>query len=155
MGRPSMSEVSLVLIKPDGVQRRLVGTIITRLEQRGLDLVGMKLMKISEELAREHYAAHVDKPFFPPLLEYINSGPVVAMVWRGKRAIEAVRQTLGATDPVKAAPGTIRADLALEIGRNLTHGSDSPEAGEQEVARFFKPEEILDWQPVDGEWVYE
>ncbi len=149
-----MSETTLVLVKPDGVQRRLVGDIIQRLERRGLDLVGLTLLQIDAALARQHYAAHVEKPFFPPLLEYITSGPSVALAFRGERAIDAVRQTLGATDPVKAAPGTIRGDMALAIGRNLTHGSDGPEAAQTELALFF-PEGLVDRQPVDREWIKE
>jgi nucleoside-diphosphate kinase len=142
-----------VLIKPDGVQRGLCGAIISRLEQRGLKIVGMKLIRMDEALARRHYAAHVGKGFFPGLLAFITSSPVVAMVVEGKDAVEAVRQTMGATDPLKAAPGTIRGDYALDIGHNLVHGSDSLEAAEWEVALFFRPEEIVEWQRDVDRWV--
>lgn len=148
-------ERTLVLLKPDTLQRGLVGAIIARLEGRGLQIVGMKLVQMSRELARRHYAAHEGKPFLPGLIEFITSGPVVALVFQGKRAVAVVRESMGATDPAKAAPGTIRGDLGLEIGRNLVHGSDSPEAAEREVGLFFAPGELLVWRrDVEG-WVTE
>jgi nucleoside-diphosphate kinase len=148
-------ERTLVIVKPDGVQRGLVGPIITRLEQRGLRIVGLKLMQVTPELARRHYAIHEGKPFFDGLIRYITSAPVVVMVVEGKKAIETVRATMGATNPVAAAPGTIRADYALEIGRNLVHGSDGPETAKTEVALFFKPEELLEYARDTDKWIFE
>ena len=149
------TERTLILVKPDGVQRGLVGEIVGRLEARGLKLVGLKLLRVDEALARRHYAAHLDKPFFAGLLQHITSGPVVAAAVEGERAVEAVRQLMGATDPVKAAPGSIRGDLALSIGRNLIHGSDSPESAEAEVALFFQPQELVSWSSALESWVIE
>lgn len=148
-------ERTLVIVKPDGVQRGLIGPIITRLEQRGLKIVGLKMMQITPELARKHYAIHEGKPFFDGLIRYITSSPVVVMVVEGKKAIEVVRATMGATNPVAAAPGTIRADYALEIGRNLVHGSDGPETAKTEIALFFKPEELLDYSRDTDRWIFE
>ena len=149
------TERTLVLVKPDGVQRGLAGVILARLEARGLKLVGLKLLRVDELLARRHYAAHLDKPFFAGLLQHITSGPVVAAVVEGERAVEAVRQLMGATDPVKAAPGSVRGDLALSIGRNLIHGSDSPESAAAEVALFFQPQELVSWSWDMDPWVTE
>jgi nucleoside-diphosphate kinase len=148
-------ERSLIILKPDAVQRGLVGPIISRLEQRGLKLVGLKLMRIDENLARRHYAVHEGKPFFNGLVEYISSGPVVVAVATGKNVIQVIRNTVGATNPVQAAPGTIRGDYALEIGRNLIHASDSPENGENEVSLFFKPEELVENERSTDRWIYE
>lgn len=148
-------ERTLVIVKPDGVQRGLIGPIITRLEQRGLKIVGLKMMQITPELARKHYAIHEGKPFFDGLIQYITSSPVVVMVVEGKKAIEVVRATMGATNPAAAAPGTIRADYALEIGRNLVHGSDGPETAQTEIALFFKPEELLDYSRETDRWIFE
>ncbi len=146
---------TLILIKPDGVQRGLIGPIVERFERRGLKLVGMKFMQMSRELAERHYAIHQGKPFYDSLVNYITSGPIVAMAWEGKEAIAVARSTVGATNPVAAAPGTIRGDFGVEIGRNLVHGSDSPENGEQEVALFFNPAELVEWsRDVDG-WIVE
>ncbi len=148
-------ERTLVIIKPDGVQRQLVGAIIARLEQRGLKIVALKMMQVSQELAREHYAIHEGKPFFEPLIKYITSAPVVSMIVEGPKAIEATRNTMGATNPIQATPGTIRADYALEIGRNLVHGSDGPETAAAEIALWFDQSEILTYQrDVDG-WILE
>lgn len=148
-------ERSLVLVKPDGVQRGLVGEVISRLERRGLRLVGAKFLQVSRELAEEHYAIHKGKPFYEGLIAYITSSPVMAMVWEAPRAVAAIRQTMGATRPLEAAPGTIRHDFALEVGRNLTHASDSPENGEKEAALWFKPEELAAWKrDLDG-WIFE
>ena len=149
------TERTLVLVKPDGVQRGLVGVILGRLEARGLKLVGLKLLRVDEALARRHYAAHLDKPFFAGLLQHITSGPVAAAVVEGEHAVEAVRQLMGATDPVKAAPGSVRGDLALTIGRNLIHGSDSSESAATEVSLFFQPEELVSWAWVLEPWITE
>lgn len=148
-------ETTLVIIKPDAVQRGLVGEITTRLERRGLKLVGMKLMQIGQELAERHYGIHRGKPFFEGLIRYITSAPVVVMAWQGPNAIEMVRATMGATNPLQATPGTIRADFALEIGRNLVHGSDGPETAEQELSLFFEPGELLSWGRDTDRWINE
>jgi nucleoside-diphosphate kinase len=148
-------EQTLVLVKPDGVQRGLVGQIITRLEQRGLQLVGMKFMQMTPELAGRHYAAHQGRLFYEGLVSYITSGPVVAMAWQGKNAVAAVRKTIGKTNPVDAEPGTIRGDLAMEIGRNLVHGSDGVESAANEVALFFAPEELVHWERATDSWIRE
>jgi len=148
-------ERTLVLIKPDGVQRQLIGPIITRLEQRGLKIAAMKLIQVTQDLARKHYAIHEGKPFFEPLIAYITSAPVVAMVVEGPNAIEVTRNTMGATNPVKAAPGTIRADYALMIGRNLVHGSDGPETAATEIALWFDPGELLSYPRDVDRWVLE
>lgn len=148
-------ERTLVIIKPDAVQRGLIGEIITRLERRGLRLVAMKMIHMSEKLARRHYAIHEGKPFFEPLVAYITSAPVVVMVWEGPKAIEIVRRTMGATNPLEATPGTIRADYALEIGRNLVHGSDGPQTAVAEIGLFFSPEEVLSWERDTDRWIIE
>lgn len=148
-------EKTLILVKPDGVQRGLAGEIISRFERRGLKMVGMKFMQMSRELAETHYGVHRERPFFESLVSYIISGPIVAMVWEGKDAIAAARSTMGATNPVAAAPGTIRGDFGMEIGRNLVHGSDSPENGEKEVALFFKAEELVSWGRDVDSWIKE
>ena len=136
-------ERTLILVKPDGVQRGLAGEIISRFERRGLKLVGMKFIQMSQELAEEHYGVHKERPFYKDLVAYITSGPIVAMVWEGKEAIAAARSTMGATKPVDAAPGTIRGDFGMEIGRNLVHGSDSPENAAIEIALCFDEGEIV------------
>ena len=148
-------ERTLVLVKPDGVQRGLIGEMISRLERRGLKLVGMKLMLVDDALARQHYGEHVDRPFFPGLVDFITSGPVVAMAWEAENAVEAVRNTMGQTDPTASPPGTIRGDLALDIGRNLVHGSDSPESAQRELSLFFGGEELLDYSPSSDPWIKE
>lgn len=148
-------ERTLVIVKPDGVQRGLIGEIISRLERRGLKIVAMKMMQISQELAARHYGVHVGKPFYEGLVSYITSSPVVVMAVEGKRAIELVRQTMGATNPLQAAPGTIRADLAVEIGRNLVHGSDGPETAAFELGLFFREDEIVTWDRDTGRWIRE
>ena len=148
-------ERTLVLVKPDGVQRGLIGEVIGRLERRGLKLVGMKLMEVDGALARQHYGEHVDRPFFPGLVEFITSSPVVAMAWEADNAVEAVRNTMGQTDPTASSPGTIRGDLALDIGRNLVHGSDSPESAQRELALFFKAGELLDYTRANDTWIKE
>ena len=148
-------ERTLVIVKPDGVQRGLVGEVISRIERRGLRLIGMKFMQVSPELAAQHYAIHKGKPFYDGLISYITSSPVVVVVWEGPKAVETVRQLMGVTNPTAAAPGTIRADFAVEIGRNLTHGSDGPESGAAEVALWFKPQELVSWQRDGERWVFE
>lgn len=148
-------ERTLILVKPDGVQRGLIGEIIGRFERRGLKLIGMKFIQMSTALAEEHYWVHRERPFYQSLVDYITSGPVVAMAWEGKGAIAAARSTMGATNPVAAAPGTIRGDLGMEIGRNLVHGSDSPENGEKEVGLFFHNEELVNWSRVTDTWIRE
>jgi len=148
-------EHSLVLVKPDGVQRGLVGEVIARLERRGLRLVAAKFIQVSRALAEEHYAIHKGKPFYDGLIRYITSAPVMAMVWEGPNAVAAVRQTMGATRPTEAAPGSVRHDFALEVGRNLTHASDSVENGEQEVALWFKEGELVSWERSNDKWIFE
>jgi nucleoside-diphosphate kinase len=148
-------EKTLILVKPDGVQRGLVGEIIGRFERRGLKLSALKFLQMSPELAETHYAIHKDRPFYNSLVDYITSGPVVAMVWQGKDAIAAARATMGATNPVEAAPGTIRGDFGMEIGRNLAHGSDSPENAVKEVALFFDASELVDWSRSSESWISE
>ena len=148
-------ERSLIILKPDAVQRGLVGAILGRLEQRGLKIAGLKLMQVTEQLARKHYAEHEGKSFFPSLIEYITSGPVVVINVTGKSVIETVRTMVGATNPVKAAPGTIRGDYGLEIGRNLIHASDSPESGDRETAIFFASSELVTMERSVDRWIYE
>jgi nucleoside-diphosphate kinase len=148
-------ERTLVLLKPDAVQRGLIGAIITRLEQRGLKLVGMKLLQVSRELAERHYAVHKGKSFYEGLIHYITSCPVVAMVWEGKEAIELVRRTMGSTNPMNADPGTIRAEYAVEIGRNLVHGSDGPETAEYEIPLWFTEAEMTSWPRDLDRWIQE
>jgi len=148
-------ERTLVIIKPDAVQRGLIGEIILRLERRGLRIAGMKLLQVSDELARRHYAIHEGKPFFPGLIQFITSGPVVVMALEGANAIEITRATMGATAPVKAAPGTIRADFGMQIGFNLVHGSDGPETAATELALWFSPDELVSYQRAIDPWIYE
>lgn len=148
-------ERTFIAIKPDAVQRGLVGEIITRLEAKGFALVGMKLTNVSRELAEKHYAVHKDKPFFSGLVEFITSGPVVAMVWEGKGVVASARKIIGSTNPLESAPGTIRGDFGLDIGRNLIHGSDAVETANQEIDLWFKPEELATWQPTMMPWLYE
>ncbi len=148
-------EQTLILVKPDGVQRGLIGAIISRFEQRGLKLVALKFIQMSRELAETHYAVHKERPFYNSLVDYIISGPVVAMVWEGKNAIAAARSTMGATNPVAAAPGTIRGDFGMEIGRNLVHGSDSPENAVNEVNLFFSAAERVTWDRITDSWIRE
>lgn len=146
---------TLIIVKPDGVQRGLVGTIVDRFERRGLKIVAMRLLQIDRELAERHYGVHRGRPFFEGLVSYISSSPVVVAVLEGRNAVAVVRTTMGATNAAEAAPGTIRGDLALEIGRNLVHGSDSEESARHEIALFFKPEEIASYdRSVDG-WISE
>lgn len=148
-------ERTLVIVKPDGVQRGLVGEIVARLERRGLKIVAMRMRVIDEALASRHYAEHVGKPFYQGLVDYIGSGPSVTMVLEGPEAIRATRETMGKTKPVEAAPGTIRGDLGLMIGRNLIHGSDGPESAAKEVALFFGDDEIVAYGREIDRWVLE
>ncbi len=148
-------ERTLIIVKPDAVQRGLIGEIIARFERRGLRIIGMKFMQIDRALAARHYAIHQGKPFYEGLLDYITSAPVVVMALEGADAILIARNTIGATRPTEAAPGSIRGDFGLEVGRNLVHGSDSPENGEKEVALFFKPEELISWQRDVDRWIFE
>ncbi len=147
-------ERSLVLVKPDGVQRGLIGEVITRLENRGLRLVAAKFLQVSPELANEHYGVHVGKPFFDGLIKFITSSPVMAMVWTGPDAIVAIRQMMGKTRGTEADPGTIRADYGLQNRMNLTHASDSAENAELEIALWFKPEELVDWKRCTEDWSF-
>lgn len=147
-------ERTFVMVKPDGVQRGLIGEIIKRLEQRGLKMVAGKFLKVDKEFAEKHYAVHKGKPFYEGLVNYITSAPVFAMVWEGMDAITAVRQTMGATRPTEAAPGTIRHDFALAMSRNLTHASDGPETAKEEIFLWFKEEELVEWdRPIDP-WLF-
>ena len=147
---------SLIILKPDAVQRGLIGAILGRLEARGLKIIGMKLMRIDDALARKHYAEHDGKGFFPGLVEYIKSGPVVVLVIAGENAIQMIRNMVGATNPLNAAPGTIRGDLAVSIGRNLIHASDKPETGEYELSNFFSEDELLqNFERATDPWIFE
>jgi nucleoside-diphosphate kinase len=150
-----MEERTLVLLKPDAVQRGLIGPILARFERRGLKIVALKLLQVTPELAAWHYAVHEGKPFYAPLVQFITSGPVVAMVIQGKEAIDVVRATMGATNPAEADPGTIRADFGLEIGRNLVHGSDGPQTAAFEIPLFFSDDEILEYARDTERWISE
>ena len=147
------TEQTLVLVKPDAVQRALAGSVISRLEGRGLKIVAMKMLRMSREMASNHYSAHVGKAFFEGLVDFITSSPIIAMVLEGPNSVEMVRNTMGATNPLQAQPGTIRGDLAVDIGQNLVHGSDSPESAAKEIALFFSPDEILSYERDVDRWV--
>ncbi|MFB6220863.1 MAG: nucleoside-diphosphate kinase [Halolamina sp.] len=153
----SEHERTFVMVKPDGVQRGLIGEIVSRFEDRGLKLVGGKFMQIDRDLAEEHYGEHEGKPFFEGLVEFITSGPVFAMVWEGQDAVRQVRHMMGETDPAESPPGSIRGDLGLDLGRNVIHASDheDPGSNEREISLFFDEEELLDWERVDESWLYE
>ena len=148
-------ERSLVLVKPDGVQRGLIGEVITRLENRGLRIVASRFQWVSMELAEQHYAVHKGKPFYEPLLQFITAAPVMAMVWEGPDAIAAIRQSIGKTRGTEADPGTLRHDFALQGLYNIVHASDSPENAETEIALWFKPEEMVTWHRDIEKWIYE
>lgn len=148
-------ERTFIAVKPDGVQRGIVGEIIRRFESKGFTLVGLKLMQVSRELAEQHYDIHKDKPFFAGLVDFIVSGPVVAMVWEGDGVIAAARKLIGATNPLTAEPGTIRGDHGVSIGRNIIHGSDAPETAQREIGLWFKDAELVGWQPTITPWLYE
>ncbi len=148
-----MSQQTLILLKPDAVQRRLVGTITDRFERKGLRLAGLKLVQAPRELAEKHYAVHKGKPFYESLLSFLTSGPTVAMVWEGREAVTVGRSLMGLTDGAKAPPGTIRGDFALSVQNNLVHGSDSAENAALEIALWFAPSELVKFESVDGKWV--
>ncbi|KAB2902598.1 MAG: nucleoside-diphosphate kinase [Anaerolineae bacterium] len=148
-------ERTLIIVKPDAVQRGLIGEIVKRFEQRGLRIIGLKMMQVSEALAKKHYGEHEGKSFFEGLVQYITSAPVVVMVLEGPNAIAAARTTIGATKPHEAAAGTIRGDFGMDVGRNLVHGSDKPESGLREVANFFTEEELLSWSRSTDPWIFE
>ena len=155
-GVPGTSkERTFIAIKPDGVQRHLVGEIIRRFEAKGYKLVGLKLVNPTEDFAREHYADLNGRPFFPGLVKYFSSGPVIAMVWEGRNAISGGRKLVGATNPDDSAPGSIRGDLCVNVGRNIIHGSDSADSAQHEISLWFKDGEVADWSPSDYLWVYE
>ena len=148
-------ERTFVAIKPDGVQRGLVGEIIRRFEAKGFTLVGLKLMRVSKELAEKHYDVHRERPFFPSLVAFITSGPLVAMVWEGDGVVAAARKLIGATDPLNAEPGTIRGDFAISISRNLIHGSAAIETAQREIGLWFTNDELVSWQPATLPWLVE
>ncbi len=148
-------ERTLIIIKPDGVERSLIGPIITRFEQRGLKIVGMKMLQVSDKLARQHYAVHEGKSFFEPLIEYITSAPVVVMALEGPQAVQSARNTIGSTKPVEATAGSIRGDFGMMVGRNLVHGSDSPENGAAEIALWFGESELISYERAVDRWILE
>ena len=148
-------ERTYLMVKPDGVQRGLVGEIMSRFEKKGLKLVAAKLMVIPKETAEKHYAEHKDKKFFPSLISYITSGPVFAMVWEGENAVQVCRNIMGKTNPQESAPGTIRGDYAMVTGVNIIHGSDSPESAAREIGIFFRPEDLVDYKRDSDKWIYE
>ena len=148
-------ERTFIMIKPDGVQRNLVGEVISRFETKGFTLVGMKFMAVSRELAEKHYDVHKERPFFGSLVDFITSSPVVAMVWEGDGVVAGARNIIGATNPLTAAPGTIRGDFGVSIGRNLIHGSDANETAQNEISLWFGDGELVDWKPVATPWLYE
>lgn len=148
-------ERTFVMVKPDGVQRHLVGEVIRRFESKGFTLVGLKMLKVSRELAEKHYDVHKERPFFENLVNFICSAPVVAMVWEGEGVVAAARNLIGATNPLTAAPGTIRGDFGVSIGRNLIHGSDAIETAQREINLWFASEELVAWEPTIRTWLYE
>ena len=147
-------EKTFIMVKPDGVQRGLIGEIVSRFENKGFTLVGAKLMQIDNALAEEHYGEHKERPFFGELVEFITSGPVFAMVWEGEDVIKTARNMIGATNPQEATPGSIRGDYAVTVGKNIIHGSDSVESAKREINLFFKEEELIDYTKQDNEWIY-
>lgn len=146
-------EKTFIMIKPDGVQRNLIGEIVSRFEQKGFTLVGGKLMSVSRELAEQHYAEHKERPFFGELVDFITSGPVFAMVWQGNNVITTARNMMGKTNPVDAAPGTIRGDFAVSVGMNIIHGSDSPESAEREIGLWFGQDEVVSFEKTIQRWI--
>ncbi|MDW0109080.1 nucleoside-diphosphate kinase [Sporosarcina aquimarina] len=146
-------EKTFLMVKPDGVQRGLIGEIVNRFESKGYQLVGGKLMSISQELAEQHYGEHKERPFFGELVDFITSGPVFAMVWEGENVISTARLMMGATNPKESAPGTIRGDFAVTVGKNIIHGSDSPESAEREIGLFFKEEEMTSYEKTVNSWI--
>src|SRR5699024_4897858 len=147
-------EKTFLMIKPDGVQRNLIGDIVSRFEKKGFQLVGAKLMAVSEELAQEHYGEHKERPFFGELVDFITSGPVFAMVWEGENVISTARTLVGATNPAESAPGTIRGDFGVTVAKNIIHGSDSPESAEREINLWFKEDELTTYEKTTATWVY-
>lgn len=147
-------EKTFLMVKPDGVQRNLIGEIVARFEKKGFQLVGAKLMNISEELAGKHYGEHKEKPFFGELVDFITSGPVFAMVWEGENVIATARQMMGKTNPVEALQGTVRGDFGVTVGKNIIHGSDSPESAEREIGLFFNENEIISYSKDQNSWIY-
>jgi nucleoside-diphosphate kinase len=147
-------EKTFLMVKPDGVQRNLIGEIVSRFERKGFQLVGAKLMSIPNELAEEHYGEHKERPFFGELVDFITSGPVFAMVWQGENVITTARQMMGSTNPKDAAPGTIRGDFGLTVGKNVIHGSDSPVSAEREIGLFFKDSGVVEYNKLVNEWIY-
>ncbi|MED0865911.1 nucleoside-diphosphate kinase [Bacillus safensis] len=145
---------TFLMVKPDGVERQLIGDIVSRFEKKGLQLVGAKLMSIPKEVAETHYEEHKEKPFFGELVDFITSGPVFAMVWQGEQVVDVTRQIIGKTNPKEALPGTIRGDYGLTVGKNIIHGSDSPESAEREINLFFKQEELTSWDQTISSWIY-
>ncbi len=148
-------ERTFIMIKPDGVQRNLVGEVIRRFETKGFKLVGLKFLSVSKELAEKHYGVHKERPFFAGLVQFITSSPVVAMVWEGDGVVASARNLIGATNPLTSAPGTIRGDFGVSVGRNLIHGSDAIETAQYEIALWFTPEELVSWEPTINPWIYE
>ena len=148
-------ERTFIAIKPDGVQRGLVGEVIKRFESKGFTLVGLKMLEVSKELAEQHYGVHKERPFFKSLVEFITSSPVVAMVWEGEGVVTSARKIIGATNPLMAEPGTIRGDFGINIGRNLIHGSDAIETAQTEVSLWFTEEELVSWKPTISPWTVE
>ncbi|WP_405101807.1 nucleoside-diphosphate kinase [Oceanobacillus sp. FSL H7-0719] len=147
-------EKTFLMVKPDGVQRNLIGEIVQRFEKKGFKLAGAKLMQISNELAEEHYGEHKERPFFGELVEFITSGPVFAMVWEGENVIATARNMMGKTNPAEAAPSTVRGDYGITVGKNIIHGSDSPESAEREIKLFFDEKELVAYDKVDTNWIY-
>lgn len=147
-------EKTFLMVKPDGVQRNLVGEIVQRFEKKGYKLAGAKLMVISNELAEQHYGEHKERPFFGELVDFITSGPVFAMVWEGENVIATARTMMGATNPAESAPSTIRGDFGITVGKNIIHGSDSPESAEREISLFFDEKELVSYDKVDNSWIY-
>lgn len=148
-------ERTFIAIKPDGVQRGLVGEVIKRFESKGFTLVGLKMLQVSKELAEQHYGVHKERPFFKSLVEFITSSPVVAMVWEGEGVVTSARKIIGATNPLMAEPGTIRGDFGINIGRNLIHGSDAIETAQSEISLWFTEEELVSWKPTISPWTVE
>ncbi|KAJ3629942.1 hypothetical protein MTP99_014304 [Tenebrio molitor] len=148
-------ERTFIMVKPDGVQRGLVGKIIQRFEEKGFKLVALKFVWPSEELLKQHYADLASRPFFPGLVKYMSSGPVVPMVWEGLNVVKTGRVMLGATNPADSAPGTIRGDLCIQVGRNIIHGSDAVESAKKEIALWFGEKELINWKPANEGWIYE
>lgn len=147
-------EKTFIMVKPDGVQRNVIGNIVSRFEQKGFKLVGGKLMQISNDLAETHYGEHKERPFFGELVEFITSGPVFAMVWEGENVIKTARQMMGQTNPQEALPGTIRGDFGVTVGKNIIHGSDSPESAEREINLFFSKNELVSYEKQQDTWIY-